>query len=70
MSITWKITEEEWTKMEAALFEMGAALEESLKLQSHYALLLNEYDGGTRMIFKTPEAWLDRLRTLARRTNE
>jgi tRNA U55 pseudouridine synthase TruB len=37
------------------------ALDESLKLQSHYAELLNIYDGGHRKIFKTKEAWINRL---------
>jgi len=37
------------------------ALEESLKLQAHYAELLNNYDGGNRLIFKTKEAWMNRL---------
>lgn len=37
------------------------ALEESLKLQAHYAQLLNDYDGGRRLIFKTKEEWLNRL---------
>lgn len=39
------------------------ALEESVKLQSHYAKLLNEYDGGTRMEF-TAESWLERMKNL------
>ncbi len=37
------------------------ALEESLKLQSHYAELLNMQDGGKRMQFRTAQEWLDRL---------
>lgn len=37
------------------------ALDESLKLQSHYASLLNEHDGGERIGFKTVEEWLKRL---------
>lgn len=36
------------------------ALEESVKLQSHYASLLNMHDGGQRMTF-TVETWLNRL---------
>lgn len=39
------------------------ALAESLKLQSHYANLLNEYDGGKRMTFEEPGQWLIRLKT-------
>jgi hypothetical protein len=38
------------------------ALRESLKLQAHYAELLNMHDGGERTIFKTPDAWIKRLR--------
>ena len=37
------------------------ALYESLKLQSHYAKLLNQYDGGLRHTFDTPEKWIARL---------
>jgi hypothetical protein len=38
------------------------ALEESVKLQSHYATLLNMHDGGERITFTDAEAWLTRLR--------
>lgn len=38
------------------------ALKESVKLQSHYAELLNIYDGGERMTFDSPEEWISRLR--------
>lgn len=37
------------------------ALEESLKLQAHYAELLNMHDEGRRRIFKSPTEWMDRL---------
>lgn len=37
------------------------ALAESLRLQSHYAVLLNHHDGGKRLAFPSIEAWLDRL---------
>lgn len=37
------------------------ALEESVKLQSHYAELLNIYDGGRRLKFKTAADWIRRL---------
>lgn len=37
------------------------ALEESVKLQSHYAALLNMHDGGERLQFTTAEEWIDRL---------
>lgn len=39
-----------------------SALEESLKLQTHYAKLLNQYDGGKRIIFKSVSEWLKRLK--------
>lgn len=38
------------------------ALSESLKLQSHYAKLLNMHDGGQRVGFESPAAWIARLR--------
>jgi len=44
--------------------EIWHALEESVKLQSHYAELINMHDGGQRMQFKDAKAWLDRLRQL------
>lgn len=40
------------------------ALEESLKLQSHYAVLLNQYDGGERNTFSSADIWMARLRTI------
>lgn len=43
------------------------ALDESLKLQSHYAILLNQYDGGSRMTFADAGAWLARLRDVKNR---
>ncbi len=46
------------------LREIGAALEKSVKLQSHYAFLLNAHDGGRRLHFPDAEAWLARLREI------
>jgi len=40
---------------------LGIALDESVKLQSHYASILNQYDGGQRLLFASVEQWLDRL---------
>lgn len=37
------------------------ALEESVKLQSHYGQLLNMHDGGERMKFDSADAWIKRL---------
>jgi len=42
--------------------EIWNALGESLKFQSHYAVLLNQLDGGERMTFDDPHAWIQRLR--------
>ena len=42
--------------------EIFDALYESVKLQSHYAELLNMYDGGKRLTFKTTYEWIERLR--------
>ena len=42
--------------------EVLHALEESVKLQSHYAELLNMHDGGQRIQFKDAKEWLLRLR--------
>jgi hypothetical protein len=36
-------------------------LKRSLKLQSHYAKLLNIYDDGERVGFDTIDEWLNRL---------
>jgi len=43
--------------------EHAHALAESVKLQAHYAALLNMHDGGQRMVFPTVEAWLERLKS-------
>ena len=40
---------------------LKAALEESVKLQAHYAKLLNMHDGGQRIQFKSADEWLARL---------
>ncbi len=37
------------------------ALEESVKLQGHYAELLNMYDGGSRIVFLSATDWMARL---------
>lgn len=44
------------------VMELRIALRESVKLQAHYASLLNQWDGGQRMIFDNSEAWISRLR--------
>lgn len=50
--------------------ELLAALDESVRLQSHYALLLNQYDGGARLAFGGADAWLQRLDTIDHITNQ
>jgi hypothetical protein len=45
------------------------ALEESLRLQSHYASMLNGYDGGDRMVFNFCSEWIDRLEKIGRIKN-
>lgn len=42
--------------------ELTIALRESVRLQSHYATLLNQWDGGQRMPFKDSDAWIARLK--------
>jgi len=45
----------------AEIRDLWAALDESVKLQSHYAMLLNMHDGGERIGFEDGQAWVDRL---------
>lgn len=44
--------------------EIFDALYESIKLQSHYAKLLNQYDNGHRLSFVNAYSWIQRLRDL------
>ncbi len=44
--------------------QLLAALDASVKLQSHYANLLNTYDGGHRMSFANGDAWITRLQDI------
>ncbi len=44
---------------------LSKGLAELVKLQAHYATLLNGYDGGKRMTFESADAWLARLDELA-----
>ena len=55
---------EECLALRARVAKLEAALEQSVTLQSHYAELLNTYDGGKRLTFASVEAWLDRLAAL------
>ncbi len=61
----------EWMKGWPGLFEikhadeklstLQRALVESVKLQSHYAGLLNQYDGGKRLQFANVREWIERI---------
>lgn len=42
--------------------QLEVALVESVKLQAHYAELLNMHDGGQRTVFRDAAAWIARLR--------
>lgn len=46
---------------EATRAELIVALRESVKLQAHYAELLNVHDGGERIGFDGADAWIVRL---------
>jgi hypothetical protein len=48
--------------MRGEIEQLRDALGESLKLQSHYAELLNMHDGGERVGFASVDAWIERLR--------
>ena len=63
-----------WIKLTAAAFkvisrdnkyseeDLAKALDESLKLQRHYAELLNMHDGGRRKTYASVEDWMIRLK--------
>jgi hypothetical protein len=42
------------------LQELKKALVDSVRLQSVYAALLNQYDGGDRRVYRSAREWLDR----------
>ena len=50
--------------LERQLSVAKEALEKSVKLQSHYAGLLNSYDRGERLTFANADQWLERLQKL------
>ena len=50
---------EKWTHA-----ELYAGLEAIVKLQAHYADLLNMHDGGERIPFKSADEWLIRRREI------
>lgn len=45
-----------------------AALDASVSLQSHYATLLNGWDGGKRLTFDSSADWLERLAKIKENT--
>ena len=48
------------------LTPLMVALEELVKLQSHYAGLLNQFDGGQRHQFTNADEWLARLKEIGK----
>lgn len=46
---------------ECSVEDLKTALAESLKLQAHYAKLLNLHDGGQRRLFPDADSWIARL---------
>lgn len=58
--------QQENVQLKADLAFVREALEESVKLQSHYAELLNMHDGGARLTFADAQAWMDRLKRTTR----
>jgi len=49
---------------DASADELRTALDALIKLQAHYAKLLNLHDGGRRHAFTSTEEWLERLQQL------
>lgn len=47
--------------LEAQNQQLAVALSESLKLQRHYAELINMHDGGERRLFNGSAEWIERL---------
>ena len=68
-ALTQRVEEAE-AKLERQLKVAVEALEESVKLQSHYAMLLNGWDGGERIVFKSAAEWLKRLEALREKTHD
>jgi hypothetical protein len=53
----------------AEIARLRSALDDSVKLQSHYAELLNMHDGGRRKCFWDGDAWLARLDEVKKERN-
>ena len=56
-----KLSDSETEQWEAYGARLQKALDESVKLQAHYANLINMHDGGQRRVFKTSDEWIARL---------
>lgn len=50
---------------EATREQLELALCSSVRMQAHYATLLNMHDGGERRTFDSADAWLTRLEEVA-----
>ena len=48
------------------VYYLRIALDESVALQSHYAVLLNIMDGGKRLTFTSGDDWINRLKEIGR----
>ena len=59
-----RLAREENEALKTRVAALEAALEKSVKLQSHYAELLNDYDDGQRLSFENADAWIARLALL------
>lgn len=57
--MTWK---EAYEALAEQAGEVNIALVESVRLQSHYASILNGWDGGERRTFSCIAEWVERLR--------
>ncbi len=58
-----EVTEDAAAALDAVgLGELCDALAESVKLQSHYAELLNMHDGGQQITFRDEREWMARIR--------
>ena len=68
---TWDLSPNDHAALATVLADLRAAeadndrlrdaLEQSVRLQAHYAELLNMDDGGKRILFANADAWLARL---------
>jgi hypothetical protein len=56
--VTWRELHDE---IASSYEEIAIALSESVKLQSHYAGILNQHDGGKRRQFSSFREWIERL---------